>query len=391
MKYIALCVVAFGCAAFPLLVHADSLKLPAHGGGGGSNFSLDCGVDTVLIGVIGRKGEWLDRLQAKCTRVSTDGNWVGGLSTTGTAGGSGGTSFNVTCPTNTAVRGISGRFGWYVNRLVLRCRPLGALGSNSTISAAGSQSGDQSFGVEYCPDGKLARGFHGRASGYVDRAGLICHTGTTPTLQVLAAPSERVAVNLVTLQGPSTTALTPFVQIQWTDQSTIENGFSVVIGGPLQVDRAVQTPSRTIDHPAAAGVGLRQAVTITDLPSGAYLLRVCARFSTADGGDRCPIAQSTFGIAAAAMCSPVITSTESIGALTGRVRWSHGCNNPTRFAVRLRCGKSPFGTVATTGDGTAREETFIFGVGTGTLQVCALYPAQSETSFCSAEIPFQCN
>jgi hypothetical protein len=400
MKYLARWVVAFAFAftftfTDAALVQAGSFNLPAHGGDGGSSFSLDCGNDKVLIGVIGLKAEWLDRLQPKCTWVSTSGNWVGGLFTSGTAGGGGGESFSVTCPRDTAIKGISGRYGWYVNRLYLRCRPLGASGSNSTISAAGSQSGNQSFTVEFCPNGEPARGFYGRASGYVDRIGLICHTGATPTLQVLASPSERVAVNLVTPQGPSTTELTPFVQIQWTDQSTIEGGFSVVIRGPLQVDRTVPTPERIINRPAADGIGSRQAVTITDLPSGGYFLRVCARFSTADGGDRCPIAPSLFGVAAAATCSPVITSPiERIGAGTGRVRWSHSCNNPTSFVVRLRSSNSPFVTVATTGNGSVREETFandsIFLFG-GALQVCASFPGQAATDFCSAEVLIQGN
>jgi hypothetical protein len=385
MKYLALCAVAFGCAGFALLVHAGSFNLPAHGGSGGNSFSLDCGDDKVLIGVRGRKGDWLDRLQAVCTKISTPNNvvvnWVGDLSTTQTVGG-GGDSFAVNCPRNMAVKGISGRFGSYVNRLVLRCRPLGVApfpGQFPNLNVSGSQSGDQSFNVEFCPNGKPARGFHGRTGGYVDRAGLICHTGTTP--QVLAPPSELVAVNLITPQGPTTTAITPFVQIQWTDQSTIEGGFRVFIVG---------TVGETLDRPNAAGVGLRQALTITDLPSGEYSARVCARFNEADGGDQCTL-NAAFRIARAATCSPVITSAERIGAGTGRVRWSHGCNNPTSFVVRLRCGNSPFGTVATTADGTAREETFNFGVGGGALQVCASYPGQPATGFCSTQIPFQCN
>jgi len=267
-----------------------------------------------------------------------------------------------------------------VNKLDLRCRPLEASAGTATITAAGSQSGDQSFPFEYCANGKPARGVHGRAAGYIDSAGLICHTGSTPALQVLAAPTNVVAVNLQTLQGPSTVTLTPFVQIQWTDRSTIEGGFAVVIVGTL---------GRTFERPAAVGVGLQQALTITDLPSGEYSARVCAQFSAADGGDRCA-PNASFRIAAAATCSPAITSAEIFGAGTARVLWSHGCNNPLNFVVRLRCGTSTLGTVATTVDGRAREETFDFGVGSGALEVCATYSGQAATAFCSAQVPFQC-
>ena len=187
MKYLRRCavVIIIGCAAFPLLVQSGSSNLPAHGGGGGNSFSLDCGDAGVLVGVSGRSGQWLDRLQARCTKISTQGNWVGDVFTTESAGGTSGTSFTRNCPVNTVVKGISGRFGWYVHRLSLRCEPLGSSGSTSTINAAGSQSGDQSFNLESCANGRPARGFHGKAGGYIDSAGLICHTGSTPTRQIV--------------------------------------------------------------------------------------------------------------------------------------------------------------------------------------------------------------
>ncbi len=347
MKYLSRSVVTFGCAAFFLMV---------------------------------------------LLAFSTDGKWVGGTFETVTAGGSGGSnSFAVTCPRDTAVTGISGRFGWYVNKLDLRCNPLGSSGASATISAAGSQAGDQSFNLESCSGGKPARGFHGKASLYVDSVGLTCHTNPTPNLQVLAMPDDLVAVNLVNPQtGPSTTAVTPFIQIQWTDRSNFENGYRINIessGG----NRNTPPKSLSIDRPAAAGIGSRQAVTVADLPSGGYIFHVCARFAATDGGDRCTPYASLFQIAAAATCSPVITSSERIGAGTGRVHWTLACNNPTRFDIKLRCGNSPLGTVATTADGTARDETFTFGVGPGVLEVCAVYPGQSEAAFCSAQAPFQCN
>jgi hypothetical protein len=171
--------VAFASVSCSFLLLAASFNLPTHGGDGGHNFALDCGDDSVLVGMSGGKGDWLDSLQARCTNVS-QGTWTGAVFATETAGGTGGrSSFSVTCPRNTAVKGISGGFGWYVNSLRLRCEPLGATAPASTVNASGTGSGDHSFALELCPNGKPARGFRGKAGDYIDRAGLICHSGTT--------------------------------------------------------------------------------------------------------------------------------------------------------------------------------------------------------------------
>src|SRR6267143_356058 len=186
--------VALTCAGFALLVQAGSVGLPSHGGGGGNNFNLDCGNDRVLIGVSGKKGEWLDRLRGECIKVTTDGTWLGTSSATAGAGGDGGNTFAVTCPRNTAIKGMNGRYGSFVNRLRLRCRPLGELGENSTVYASGSKPGGHSFNNQFCADGKPARGFHGKAGWYVNSVGLICHDGNTPAREALVAPNEVVVV-----------------------------------------------------------------------------------------------------------------------------------------------------------------------------------------------------
>ncbi len=276
MKCLARWITAFGFFAFPLLVQAGSEKLPAHGGGNGTSFNLDCGDDRVLVGVAGKKGAWLDQLKALCTEVEVSNGrpqWLGlEPDIFGPAGGSNGTDFQLTCPRDSAVRGMSGRFGWYVNRLNLRCVRLGAFGDNETIHVHGSQRGDHSFSMKYCSDGKFARGFHGRAGIYVDRVGLICHTGTTPRLQ---RPPEFVVFNVDPQTGQTTTAATPFVRVQWTDRSTSESKFRIDIIDIFSNSDAFIT---TIDQPAVPNVDTRQAATITGLPSGEYVLSMCAEF-----------------------------------------------------------------------------------------------------------------
>jgi hypothetical protein len=84
------------------------------------------------------------------------------------------------CPGNTVVKGIKGTYDAYVNRLALRCRPFAQSGQTTYISFLGSEPGNHSFSLQNCPDGKPARGFHGKAGSYIDSVGLICHTDSTP-------------------------------------------------------------------------------------------------------------------------------------------------------------------------------------------------------------------
>ncbi|UCE32087.1 MAG: hypothetical protein JSW68_03925, partial [Burkholderiales bacterium] len=244
-------IAAVGCAAIPLLVQAGSTNLPMRGGGGGTTFTLDCGDDEVLIGASGRRGQWIDQIRGRCIKVTNENTWAGSVTTTARRGNNnlGTTGFTITCPRNTAVKRISGRFGWYVHRISLRCVPLGSSGTSSTITASGSSAGPTAFGWDTCPDNKPARGFRGASGSYIHRIGLVCHSGTTPTLQVAAAPTNLVAVNLVTTSGPSTTSATPFVQFQWIDRSTFESGYRVV-ANPDPLNSLTASRRRSFDRPA---------------------------------------------------------------------------------------------------------------------------------------------
>lgn len=308
VKYLARLVVAiaFTSAGFSLLVLAGSSDMLAHGGTGGLRFRLDCGDDGVLIGVRysdTNSGRWLDSLQGECIQISNN-SWVGQGSKTAKAGSVRYTYDNIlrssaTCPHNTVIAGISGRYGWYVNRLWLRCRALEGMvsgttsysfvtGSTSSIYVFSSEAGDHSFNTESCPDNKPASGFHGRDGDYIDSIGLVCHTGATPKLHVSAPPSEVWAIPVGGARAR---------QLRWTDQSTEEQGFRVEVSGPLHRKYAYgRVPQRTFDVSASAGVGTNiNWVIPPDLAQGEYSVRVCARFEripwTIDhgpsGGDQC--------------------------------------------------------------------------------------------------------
>ena len=280
---------------------------------------------------------------------------------------------------------MSGRYDWFVNRVNLICRPLNASGRSATVVVAAKDFGREGFPRDFCPGSNFARGFHGRSGVYVDRVGLICHTGGTPNLQ--AAPDAIIAVNLIDPQtGPITTVPTPFVLFQWTDHSTAETGFRIrinALSGGFQ---------RSIDRPAAPGVGSRQAVTISDLPFGGYGVKVCATFQ--GSAELCnPLALLVFGIGPG-LGSPTDVFFERAGTGQATAHWTYNFSNPTQFDVRLHCDSPPGAekSVATTFDGRARQRNFNFvGFGLGTLRVCAQYPSQSPLGFCSALVPFPCD
>ena len=193
---------------------------------------------------------------------------------------------------------------------------------------AAKDFGREGFPRDFCPGSNFARGFHGRSGVYVDRVGLICHTGGTPNLQ--AAPDAIIAVNLIDPQtGPITTVPTPFVLFQWTDHSTAETGFRIrinALSGGFQ---------RSIDRPAAPGVGSRQAVTISDLPFVGYGVKVCATFQ--GSAELCnPLALLVFGIGPG-LGSPTDVFFERAGTGQATAHWTHNFSNPTQFDVRLHC------------------------------------------------------
>lgn len=177
---------------FSAVTEAGTINLPAHGGNGGRYFTLDCGDERVLIGVSGRKGQWLDSIRAHCIKARTDGYWSGTPTASARVGGSGGSdNFSEFCERNSAVKRISGRYGLYVHQISLRCVPLGSSGTSHTITVSGSWAGPNSFSWDTCPDGKPARGFRGRHGNYIDRIGLTCHAGSTPTQPSTALPRIR--------------------------------------------------------------------------------------------------------------------------------------------------------------------------------------------------------
>lgn len=183
-------VAAAAAAAFALVEY----EFPLHGGTGGTgSYDLTCGDGAVLVGVTGRRGQWLDQLRARCVRVAVDGSWSGAPFTQGTAGGTTGTAFGpLDCPAGSAVASVRGRHGWYIHELSLACYDLAAgasINGNAVRTlTAGASGGDRTWSWELCPGAKPAKGFRGRDGAFVDRIQLVCHSGSGSPTTVAVVP-----------------------------------------------------------------------------------------------------------------------------------------------------------------------------------------------------------
>jgi hypothetical protein len=105
--------------------NAFASNTPVAGGTEGSSYTLSCGSNRALVGIRGYAGRYIDGAFGVCAQINYDGSWQGSVSDTlgpgGYAGSSGGSSFNLTCPSGYAVTGIKGKAGFYIDQLRVRC------------------------------------------------------------------------------------------------------------------------------------------------------------------------------------------------------------------------------------------------------------------------------
>jgi hypothetical protein len=174
--------------------------------GGGASFTISCGPDRVLIGITGGSGQWVDRVAGICVQVTNDGQWIGSETATPPSTGTSGTPFSIRCAANSAVAGLSGRAGSWLDRLQVHCRALSFAGTVKDdlrlAGATGGSGGSTGYGPNVCDDDKPARGITGTAASMmgaalVGRIGLVCARPNVLRLQTLSLMSfSTVAPNL---------------------------------------------------------------------------------------------------------------------------------------------------------------------------------------------------
>jgi hypothetical protein len=166
-------------------------KTTAFGGSGGITYNRRCAAGSVLVGVIGVAGDWMDAVGAICSPVRSDGT-LGTPSSSSLAGGDGGTSGTIErrCSAGKVVSSVQVKHGLVlfnqvrvVLNLVVVCsawNPAARTWSAASPQAlAGFNSGtgrESRTDTPACASQRQpATGIHGRAARYLDSFGLYCN------------------------------------------------------------------------------------------------------------------------------------------------------------------------------------------------------------------------
>jgi hypothetical protein len=164
-------------------------KTPLFGGSGGNrSYNLDCGNQSVLVGVIYKAGMWLDAIGIICQQVDPQTGALGNEFTRGPVGGSGGGARTNRCNQGNAVQGIGIVFsGQFIERGTFLCSPWIPAQKSPVFSTSNRCTGDRcttafgrsSIGVFhgdnfFCPSGKAGKAIRGRHGIYIDSLRFVC-------------------------------------------------------------------------------------------------------------------------------------------------------------------------------------------------------------------------
>jgi hypothetical protein len=168
------------------LVLGSTTTTDPAGGSGGSPYTLACPSGSVAIGIQGRAGANVDQVQVRCQAIGTavqvaagavGATLTGPVTTTSPAGGSGGTSYSLSCPAGFVMIGVSGRVGVFgagvVDQLRVECAKLAGSGSFTTPTVGSVFPNSITYSL-ICSEGRVATGIQGRAGNLVDRIQVRC-------------------------------------------------------------------------------------------------------------------------------------------------------------------------------------------------------------------------
>lgn len=147
---------------------ANAALTNAAGGKGGVKFWLDCPTSFVLVGIKGRSGSLIDKLQGVCRRFDSAGNPIGAPVDTGSVGGSGGGAFSRICASDRVVSGFRVHAGTKVDQIIVECRIMGPddvlQGATYPLTKVGGEGGNAA--TLRCANNRPARHLTGRAKRY---------------------------------------------------------------------------------------------------------------------------------------------------------------------------------------------------------------------------------
>lgn len=142
-------------------------NLAWHGGsGGGPFYDIGCQYGEVIVGLFGRRGNYVDAIGFMCQAIGSDGS-LGAEYQKGPFGGGGGNpTWEVRCPQGEAVVGIHGRSGRYLDRLGIVCASPPFRGYPTYRDGGGGWGGSEF--IDNCPHGYALRSIAMRWGSWMD-------------------------------------------------------------------------------------------------------------------------------------------------------------------------------------------------------------------------------
>ena len=158
-----------------LSVSGYTYTLTPRGGWSGNPYTLSCNPGYVAAGIYGRSGGYVDQLGLECAYMNMDGS-LGFRYRTGTAGGTGGGYFSISCPTGQAIVGFQGRVGNLVDRLGIYCAYAADWRINGVVQYVSYEVGGTGGGPfsDVCPGSYMLTALNVRADRYVVQEQGIC-------------------------------------------------------------------------------------------------------------------------------------------------------------------------------------------------------------------------
>jgi hypothetical protein len=218
----------------------------AGGNGGTKSFSLLCKEGRALIGIKGRSGWYVDRIEGICARFD-EILAASSVQTTGATGGTGGTSsYEFRCPSGQVVVGLFGRSAWWIDKIGIKCGRLTAEGLVEPYSVtldffSAGGTGGSSFN-RTCPDNKPAVGIEGRSGWYIDKIRLACDKPVLTAITAQSGRDLRVVVKDLPFRVPEDTSVTYHVELWNVGASTVASGATVDLKSDYQMLPLITVP-----------------------------------------------------------------------------------------------------------------------------------------------------
>jgi hypothetical protein len=274
---------AAALALAPAAVAAQDATTSAAGGTGGDAFTVSCGSPKAMVGIQGfwsvhsLIGGLVNTFRPLCVAVDAGGKWIGSPTTASKAGIEEGGLVDLRCESGTAIAGIHGRSGIYIDQLAIDCAKLGEYGHlTGPSSSFSSYIGDPAtshgtfFGSFLCPDNKPGKALTGKAHDWLDRIALVCNYPSTPAATVSAVSpttssivggnpmTGRVQLNATAPTGGTSVGIS--VQISAADEGKIP-------GDPISPNPAIVSAGQKSANFSFSTIPVGTIVTVRLNPS----------------------------------------------------------------------------------------------------------------------------